>query len=208
MIPIPMTDVESMNEERLQSFLNKKYRENRFLDYKLKYEKRSVDEARLEFLADVTGFANYQGGAIIIGVSELEEEGQSALPGVLEGIEKGEVEAEIFRNLCDTSIDPPIRGLIVKEIPLSNGKAALVAHVPLSLRRPHMVTFRGKNRFHIRHDDRTVKMTTDEVKRTVIEVINLQNDMDKYVSMVEEEIGEDYVGNDFCLLMHAVPVRS
>jgi predicted HTH transcriptional regulator len=101
----------------LQSFLDKNYRENRFLDYKLKYEKRSVDEEKLEFLADVTGFANYQGGAIIIGVRELEEEGQSALPGALEGIERGEAEAERFRNLCDTSIDPPIHGLIVSAHP-------------------------------------------------------------------------------------------
>ena len=144
-MPISATHLESMDEERLKDFLDKRYRENRFLDYKLKYERN--DEARSELLADVTGFANYQGGLIVVGVGEQEEEGQSALPGRLEGIEKGDVEAAAYRNLCDTAIDPPIRGLIVKEIPLSTGKTALLIHVPLSLRRPHMVTFRGGNHF-------------------------------------------------------------
>ena len=48
-------------------------------------------------------------------------------------------------------------------------------------------------------------MTTDEVKRTVIEVVNLQDSIDKYVSMMEEEMVEDFVGDDFALIMHAVP---
>lgn len=205
MIYISSKDIEELNEEKLKSFLHKKYRENRFIDYKMKYEKQSVDEAKEEFLADVTGFANHYGGNIIIGVEELEEEGASSQPGELLGIDEGNKAAEMYRNLCDTSIDPPIHGLVVKEIFLESSKWAIVVYVPLSLRRPHMVTFKGRNRFYIRRDDRTVKMTTDEVKRTVIEVISIEKKLDNYIEIVEGEIGEDFLGNHFSLIMHSVP---
>ena len=205
MIYISSTEIERLDENSLKAFLQKKYRENRFLDYKLKYDKKSPDESKEEFLADVTGFANYYGGNIIIGVEELEEEGTSSQPGELIGIEDGDKWSEAHRNLCDTSIDPPIPGLVIKEISLENGKWAIVVYIPPSLRRPHMVTFRGRNRFYIRHDDRTVKMTTDEVKRTVVEVISIEKTLDSYIKMVEEEIIEDFIGVDFSLLMHAIP---
>ncbi|MFZ3072383.1 MAG: ATP-binding protein [Thermodesulfobacteriota bacterium] len=207
MIYISGKEIEVLNEEKLQVFLQKRYRENRFLDYKLKYEKDSKDEAKEEFLADVTGFANYYGGNIIIGVGELKEEGASSQPGELAGIEDGVKEAEAYRNLCDTSIDPPIPGLVIKELPLKNGKWAVVVYVPASLRRPHMVTFKGKNRFSIRRDDRTLKMTTDEVKRTVMEVVNLEKNLESYIKTVEDELNEDFpfLKEDFSLIMHAVP---
>lgn len=205
MIYISSKDIEELNEEALKVFLQKKYRENRFLDYKLKYEKQSVDEAKEEFLADVTSFANHYGGNIIIGVEELEEEGASSQPGELIGIEEGNEAAEMYRNLCDTSIDPPVHGLVVKDLFLTNGKWAIVVYIPISLRRPHMVTFKGRNRFYIRRDDRTVKMTADEVKRTVLEVVSIEKNIEEYLKTVEEEVKEDFLQNDFSLFIHAVP---
>lgn len=205
MIYLTPKEIDELDEVRLRNFLQKKYRENRFLDYKLKYEKRTDEETKEEFLADVTAFANYYGGNIIIGVSELEEEGASSQPGELEGINDGIIWAERFRNLCETSIDPLISGLIIKEIPLKNGKWAIVVYIPPSLRKPHMVNFNRKREFYIKRDDRKGKMTSDEVKRTVLEVINLQNDMNSYIKMVETEITEDLIGDDFGLIMHAVP---
>lgn len=205
MIYLTPKEIDKLDEVKLISFLQKKYRENRFLDYKLKYEKRTDEETKEEFLADVTAFANYYGGNIIIGVSELEEEGASSQPGELEGISDGKIWAERFRNLCETSIDPLISGLIIKEIPLKNGKWAIVVYIPPSLRKPHMVNFNRKREFYIKRDDRKGKMTSDEVKRTVLEVINLQNDMNSYIKMVETEITEDIIGDDFGLILHAVP---
>jgi len=198
-------EIDELDEVKLISFLQKKYRENRFLDYKLKYEKRTDEETKEEFLADVTAFANYYGGNIIIGVSELEEEGASSQPGELGGINDGIIWAESFRNLCETSIDPLISGLIIKEIPLKNGKWAIVIYIPPSLRKPHMVKFNRKREFYIKRDDRKGKMTSDEVKRTVLEVINLHDDMNSYIKMVETEITEDIIGDDFGLILHAVP---
>ena len=130
MIYISSTEIERLDENSLKAFLQKKYRENKFLDYKLKYEKPSIDEAKEEFLADITGFANHFGGNIIIGVEELEEEGASSQPGELIGIEEGNKWSEVHRNLCDTSIDPPIHGLVIKEIFLENGKWAIVVYIP------------------------------------------------------------------------------
>lgn len=205
MIYLTPKEIDELDEVRLRNFLQKKYRENRFLDYKLKYEKRTDEETKEEFLADVTAFANYYGGNIIIGVSELEEEGASSQPGELEGINDGIIWAERFRNLCETSIDPLISGLIIKEIPLKDGKWAIVVYIPPSLRKPHMVNFNRKREFYIKRDDRKGKMTSDEVKRTVLEVINLQNDMNSYIKMVETEITEDLIGDDFGLILHAVP---
>jgi len=68
-----------------------------------------------------------------------------------------------------------------------------------------MVTFRGRNRFYVRRDDRTVKMTTDEVRRTVIEVIGIEKTIADYVTTVEKEIVADLLGDDFSLIMHSVP---
>ena len=65
-----------------------------------------------------------------------------------------------------------------------------------------MVTFRGRNRFYIRHDVYKVTMTADEVKRTVLEVISLEKSLKLYIKMVEEEIIEDFIGTDFSLIMH------
>jgi len=205
MIYITSKEIEELDEEKLKAFLEKEYRENRFLDYKLKYENKSKDKEKEEFLADVTGFANLYGGNLIIGVKEKEEKDSGSLPGELVGIENGPEEAMSYRNLLDTSIDPQMHGYVVKEILLQNEKWAIVIYVPASLRRPHMVIFRGRNRFYIRHDDRTLKMTNDEIRRSVIEVVGLEKNIETYIQTIEEEIKEDFLQDDFSFMMHAAP---
>lgn len=202
MIHFSGRNIDNLDEAALKSFLDKKFKEGRFLDYKQEYGRN--DDAKKKFLEDITGLANAYGGNIIVGVTEIKEKG-GARPDELKGIENGPNEVADYRNRCDDSIDPRISGIRIEPVALENGKWAIVIYVPPSLRRPHMVTYKGANRFHVRREDRTLPMTTDEVKRTVIEVINQEKDIESYIHMIEDEIVKDFIGDDFALVMHAVP---
>lgn len=135
-----------LNEAHLLNFLRAKIPEGLYLDYKRDLSGNRRERYR-EFLKDVTAFANAQGGDIFIGVNEPSDEMDENQQIV--GIDQGDSIAHDLERLTSSSIDPPIPGLIIRPVPLSRGQFAILAHVPPSLSRPHMVAHEGHRVFYV-----------------------------------------------------------
>lgn len=95
-------------EQRLRELLDLKIPENFHLDYKVEHSGTNKEKKR-EFLKDVTGFANANGGDLIIGCEEPEE--GKLTDSILKGIACGDSIARDLERLATSSIDPRIPGL-------------------------------------------------------------------------------------------------
>ena len=107
-----------------------------------------VDGEKVEFLADVSSFANASGGHIFYGI--VEQGGAATeicgLPGI-------DLDAEILRleATIRDGIEPRIPGVISRAIRAQNGEFVIVIRIPNSWIAPHMITFKQHSRFYSRN---------------------------------------------------------
>lgn len=145
-MPIESKPLDQVDELDLRALISDASPERRVRDYKAALPSNS-DGDRKEFLNDVSSFANAAGGHLIYGMVE-----QGGAPIGLPGVPLADPEAEVLRlaQMARTSIDPRILGLDWTHVPLAAGNYALVARIPPSWTRPHIVTFQGTNKFYSR----------------------------------------------------------
>lgn len=137
--------LEEITEADLKALIEAGTSEHKTLEYKLALPGGN-DEARKEFLADISSFANSSGGHLIFGMRE-----DAGTPVELLGID-GEGDEAILRleNIIRDGIAPRIAGVHSKAVKLATGQMAIVIHVPKSFASPHMVTYRSTSRFFAR----------------------------------------------------------
>ena len=205
MIPIfEGKKLEELTEADLNKLVELKVRENRFIDYKRDMY-RGNDEQKTEMLADITAFANAHGGYLFIGI---DEDAEAQAREVL-GIDDFNQAAEFIRNLCQTSIDEYIQGLRVQAIQLANGKGVVLISIPNSPNKPHMVTFKKKNRFYIRRDEGKELMNVEEIRDTVITVEDYMGKLEEFLNnrkyAAQEELSN--IGEVGCwMILMASPI--
>lgn len=201
------------NDNTLRAFLEKKIPEGYYLDYKIELSRKADKDEKREFLKDVTGFANANGGNIIIGAQEPSE--TLTLEDQLIGIVDGDKIAHDLERLASSSIDPRIPGLRILPVTLSIGRSkgryAIVVHIPPSLGRPHMVNYKdekGKEHktFYVRHTESTVSMSTHEVRESVFASATAEARAKDYLERMEKEVREYFVGKQPTVLLQAMPL--
>jgi len=101
------------------------------------------DTERMEFLYDVSSFANSSGGYMIYGLEELDGEAHELI-GV-----SGDADGNIQRleQMANSGIEPQIPGLHIVAIPLDENRSTMVVRIPRSPVLPHMVSFKGQSKF-------------------------------------------------------------
>ena len=139
--------------------------EDRHLEYKRELPGGN-DEAKREFLADVSAFANTGGGTILYGVEE-----QGGVAHALPGVAPADLDAEARRlgQLLQSGLDPRLPSVFIHPVPLAvstPGHYVLVVEVPRSLAAPHMV--RSTFRFHARHGARKDILDTAELRAAFV----------------------------------------
>jgi hypothetical protein len=199
-------DVFQFEEEKLKSFLGKKIHEGLYLDYKEDLSSGPNKDPYREVLKDVTAFANAHGGDIIIGAKEPAE--NVLLEDQLIGIEDGKAIAGNLERLVSASIEPRIPGLKIIPILLSNGRYAIVAHIPPSLGRPHMVNHKGHRSFYIRHWESSNPMSTHELRESVLTSISAEATAQNYMINHESEVRHYLVGKEPVIFIQAMPLLS
>lgn len=139
--------IDAIDEATLQRLVDNQVAEGRDLEFKRELP-GGGDEASREFLADVTAFANAQGGDIVYGLDEANGAAAS-----LPGVEVDDPDAAILRleGKLQTGVDPRLIGVRTKWVPLANERGALVLRIPGSLSAPHRVTFKNGARFYGRN---------------------------------------------------------
>jgi len=135
--------IDAIDESALRRLIDNQVAEGRNLEFKRELPGGN-DEATREFLADVTAFANAQGGDIVYGLEEV-----NGAAADLPGVEADDPDAAILRleGKLQTGVDPRLIGVRTQWVPLVNGRGVLVLRIPGSLSAPHRVTYRGGARF-------------------------------------------------------------
>ena len=139
--------IEGIDEATFRRLIDNQVSEGRDLEFKRELP-GGGDEATREFLADVTAFANAQGGDIVFGLDEA-----NGVAADLPGVAADDPDAAILRleGKLQTGVEPRLIGVRIKWVPLGNGRGALVLRIPGSLSAPHRVTFRNGARFYGRN---------------------------------------------------------
>lgn len=172
-MPIFGLKLSDINIDNIKELINDKERENLYLEYKKKLPNFSNEKEKIEFLYDISAFANANGGDIIYGISEKKDKRNvpTSIPTKIEGIGQNinesafQLKIEAFSR---TLIEPPIIAIMFKLIKYNNNKI-LVLRVPRSWARPHSVTYNHNIRVYHRTDSGKQPLSFGEVKQMIIE---------------------------------------
>ncbi len=160
-MPIPKQILSEIAEFDLQALIENGVREDRTLEFK-RDAYGGNDDARAEFLADISALANTLGGDLIIG---MDEDGGIAkdLPGMASSID---VDQEKLRltQIAQAGLQPRLAALEMHPVTLARGSYALVIRVGRSYQKPHRVIFKGRNRFWARSSSGKYEPDVDELR--------------------------------------------
>jgi hypothetical protein len=133
------------------------------LDYKeAPYSNRGQD--RREMLRDITALANGEGGYLVIGIRE-DYAGRAAELTPFDN--PGEV-AQAMRQACLDGIRDRIEALEVVVYETGCNQGIVVAHVPFSDRRPHMMIRDSRTDFFRRYETDKRPMTIGEIRGMIL----------------------------------------
>jgi hypothetical protein len=173
MDPFAGRRLSTLTKSDLDGLIQRGVSESMYLDYKREIGLGS-DENRKEFLKDVTAFANSGGGVLVYGIDELRDSAgkPTGLPGSLGGVECGNVGQlkSVIDHLIRDGIDEPLYGSPeIAFVDVGGGKHTILVRVPASLRAPHMVKFKGDNRFYRRVNTGSERMTASQVRDSALQ---------------------------------------
>ena len=209
--------VEALTSDYIKDLLDSKTQESRWLDYKRQIHANS-DEAKKEFLADVSSFANSSGGLIIFGIAEDSSNGKNTgIPGEVVGIEKKYCDEAIQRieSQIRHGIEPALKVSCIAINGIIDDKpelAVIAVRIPQSLAAPHMVVFLNSSRFFARTSNGKCQLDVFEIRRAVIESESLSDKirnfhLDRIAKICAgETIIKDYSVPIF--LLHLIPLGS
>ncbi len=153
---------EDLNEQDLIELIDRGEPESKTLDYKRDRIGDSTGE-RKEFLYDIASFANASGGHLLIGISEAQGK-----PIKITGLEGMDADQEVLRleGMCRDGISrriiPEVR---MRAVPVQSAPGPVLAiRIPNSWTKPHMVTYRGTNKFYSRNSNGKYILDVDEIR--------------------------------------------
>jgi hypothetical protein len=205
---LTLDELLNMQEKRLRDFVARKIPEaTGFIDYKQAiFKGSSRDDEYREFLKDVTGFANSQGGHILYGVCDPSSTRDGVDPVV--GVENGVADAKAFENVAANSIDPRLSGFRVIPISIENGRHVLIAHIPPDGMRPHRVNHNQTKtwNFYIRHGESIRMMTTQEIRDSVLSSATSEQRAIAYSVEMTDEFRDEFIWTAPVFFVQAVPL--
>jgi len=154
---IPLSDIA---EAHLQRLITTQAAESLHVEYK-RETYSAADDARREFLADVSSSANTGGGDLVIGI-----EAEKGVPQRLSPF-AGDADTELLRleNMARDGLSPRITNLRARAVPLGRGGSAIVVRIPKSYNPPHRVIFKNSGRFWARSSAGKYEPNVDELRR-------------------------------------------
>jgi hypothetical protein len=152
--------LDSIDDRALQGLIEREVREGRVIEYKSALPGRA-DGDRVEFLADVSSFANASGGDILYGIKE-----QGGAPVEICGVGDTDLDAEIRRleSMMRDGIDARMPGVACRGIQTNDGKWVIAIRVPQSWAGPHMVTLKQHSRFYSRNSAGKYALDVQELR--------------------------------------------
>ena len=188
--------------------------ESKTIEYKLKLPDNS-DGDKKEFLADISSFANAVGGDIIWGVKEKKEDGKNTGElGEVVGLAGINIDEETKRieSIIRDGLDPRINGIAITSIDgFSDGPVVLI-RVPNSWLSPHMIKFKGSQKFYSRNNAGKYPLDITEIK-TAFEVSvsigeKVRQFRDQRISSIIADDTPLNMKDNPKIVLHLMPIQS
>ena len=150
-----------MDRTFINNLIENQVPEGKGFEYKSQLNIQTASE-RKEFLADVSSFANTDGGYFIVGIQEHE-----GIPIAAPGIQIDNVDDFKLRleNILNSSVEPKMLGIIIVIIGLEDGNHILCIQISKSWNSPHMVTHQGHGKFYARNSAGKFPMDVDHLRQ-------------------------------------------
>lgn len=158
MIPGPLDAIDAAALERLMA---NGVAESRTLEYKRDLPNSKDKDSKREFLADVTSFANAQGGDLLYGI-DAPKGVPIGIPGL--GIDDPDAELRRWEDILQDGVDPRLPGLRLRWIQIEQGRGVMLIRMPPSQVGPHRVTFSNWSRFYGRRSNAKYEMDAQELR--------------------------------------------
>ena len=166
--------VDEISDEEIAQLVKAHVSERQHLEFKATLGYKD-DDARMELLRDVVSMANGGGGYLIFGVrDDGRGQAQSFVDQAL--MNRADSMIKSIRSLCHDHIAERIEGIEIRLRDV-NGNAVIIIRIPISGRRPHMVTLNHRTDFVIRVEDGKREMSLGEIREAFLnEPIGLRLD--------------------------------
>lgn len=157
-----------VNPEALKFLEENETPESRRLEYKEELPLDSKSQ-RLEFCADVSAFANADGGYLLVGVKDEKKEDNSK-PRIV-GIPEPENTADYItrlENIVNSGVEPNVNGINIDAVGLdanNQSKIVLVIFIPPSYSMPHWVGTKRSRSFWSRNSNGKYPLDINEVRQ-------------------------------------------
>lgn len=155
--------LDTITKEDLFNLIDNKILENKTLEYKKKLPDFTSKESKEEFFADITSFANSNGGDLIFGIDEKNGEPDNLCGFIIDNVDQTLIRIQDLLNNSN-HIKPRIYGIDFKIIDLDNSNYALIIRIPKSWNSPHRVRKKDANRFYIRAFNKKEELDIDELR--------------------------------------------
>lgn len=204
MINKALNEIDIHDLERLK---NNKVPEGLTIEYKSQLPTNS-DSDRKEFLADISSFANSNGGDLIYGINENER-----IPEKFEGVEIKNIDEEIrkYENMIRDGIEPRIN-VLTQPIMLKNNKHILIFRIIKAWNGPHRVIFKGHDKFYSRNSAGKYPLDTNELRTAFNLTQTLYNRVEHFKNerISRISLGETFVPlhNNQKIVLHLIPLES
>lgn len=203
-----LNDIKNLTEDKLTELLTNQVPESKLLDYKEKLPGVSKEE-KIDFLGDVSSFANADGGNIIYGIKE-----ERGVPVEINGVECSDPDKEIqkWENLIRDCTEPRLQGIVITPYKLPNGNYIFVFFIPKSFYPPHVIKIGTYWRFYSRSSASSYKIEVSELRSifnlssTVRERIS--NFRIERISKIKNRDLQIPISNEPKFIYHLIPISS
>ncbi|MEQ7154085.1 AlbA family DNA-binding domain-containing protein [Brevundimonas aurifodinae] len=156
-----MRPISEWTRDDLEKLIADDIRESLNLDFKSSPSLGKESKHRNELSKDISAFANSAGGTIIYGIVEKDQKPDR----IDDGSDDAVISREWLEQTLGTLIQPRIQGLVIRQIPLGEGRSAYAVSIPQATSlAPHQA---NDNKYYRRFNFASVPMEDYEVRDTM-----------------------------------------
>ncbi len=197
----------------IKDLIENQVQEDKNIDYKETLP-GNADGDKKEFLADVSSFANLNGGDIIFGIKEKRDErnNSTGIPEAIMGLEFNyDQEKQRLENIILDGIKPRIYVSFLP-IQINEENKILIVRIPKSWNPPHLVEFQKNRKFFSRNSSGKYQLDIDEIRNAFIASESIRERINDFRSSRLNKILIDQapvaMDNFAKLVLHLMPLES
>lgn len=158
--------LDEIRDEEIAHLVDAHVPEQQHLEFKRTFDRTSRD-AKLKLLRTIAALANGGGGYLVVGIHD---DGSGRAKKFVDPARMSNSDQirQSIRSLCHDHIAARIDGLEVA-CRVVNGHKLIIVRIPVSARRPHMVTFEQRTDFVIRLEDGKREMSLAEIREAFVD---------------------------------------